>query len=132
MIFGGEKRRNEIISSTEIVTAEGQVTAGPEMPTPVSYHTISSINETTSIVTGGITYANPASPETWYFNHISQEFQPGPPLITGRERHISAYIQDHDTMEGIVAVVGGFNGGTDDVVLDSVELLKNGEWTQGK
>ena len=90
---------------------------------------IASVNETTSILSGGI----PSSKsKTWFFDHVSQQFQAGPNLITGRNRHASATIQDKVTMENIVAVVGGSgNAGT---ILDTTELLINGEseWQQGK
>ena len=131
MIFGGKKfGGSERLSSTEIVSEEGQVTPGPEMPTAVSHHEIAGVNATTSILTGGQTYANLFSPLTWYFNHVIQQFQTGPSLITGRHYHASGTIQDQETKEDIVAVVGGSksNGGT----LKSTELLLNGEWTQGK
>merc|ERR1712008_11211 len=80
------------------------------------------------ILTGGVTSgATDYSDVTWYFDHVSQEFQQGPPLITERRRHASATLQDHDTKEDIVAVVGGSNGGA----LDSAEFLRNGEWSPG-
>jgi len=129
IIFGGyDYNGSRILSTTEIVTEEGQVTPGPEMPAAVDCHSISSLDATTSIITGGITSATSSSDVTWYFDHVSQEFQQGPPLITGRSYHASATLQDHDTKEDIVAVVGGIgNGG----VLDSTEFLINGEWTPG-
>ena len=131
MIFGGKKfGGSERLSSTEIVSEEGQVTPGPEMPTAVSHHEIAGVNATTSILTGGQTNANLFSPQTWYFNHVSQEFQPGPSLITGRRGHASGTIQDQETKEDIVAVVGGYKSNADGT-LDSTELLINGEWIQG-
>ena len=132
MIFGGyEYGESGKLRSTEIISEEGQVSPGPEMPLPVYRHAIAYVNGTTSILTGGSTNANVHSPLTWYSNHVSQEFQPGPPLITGRYGHASATIQDQQNKEDIVAVVGGYNnknGG----YLDSTELLINREWIQGK
>ena len=129
IIFGGGSGK-----STEIITEQG-VSAGPEMPEAVSRHAIAVVNETTSILTGGCTdgiglerfrHLN----KTWFFNHVSQQFQTGPHLITGRYDHTSATIQDKVTMENIVAVFGGFNGAA---YLDSAELLINGEsdWQLG-
>ena len=92
---------------------------------------------------GGSIFGNPFLSETWYFNHVSQIFQPGPFLITGRYRHASATLKDQDIKENIVAVIGGYvagNFGNGDH-LDSphsgtpgrsTELLINGEWTPGK
>jgi hypothetical protein len=101
------------------------------MPEAVFKHAIAGVNETTSFITGGSTSANNFSPNTWFFNHVSQEFQAGPSLIAGRSSHASAKIQDKVTKENIVAVVGGNVGG---YWQDSTELLINGEseWQQGK
>ena len=145
IIFGGvkERHRNEaLLSSTEIITEQG-VSAGPEMPEVVMDHAIARVNETTSIISGGITSIpmityHRGSPKTWFFNHVSQQFQTGPLLITSRHSHASGTIQDHQTMENIVVVIGGWNydipNNYDDSSLDSTELLINGEleWQQGK
>ena len=131
IIFGGYDRTGSgYLSSTEIVTEEGQVTPGPEMPVAVYYHSIASLDEKTWILTGGITSTTSSTDETWFFDPVSQEFQQGPPLITGRWRHASATLQDQDTKENIVAVVGGYSFGNGDV-LDSTEFLRNGEWSPG-
>ena len=133
IIFGGYDNTRggpwATLSTTEIVTEEGQVTPGPEMPAVVWTHAIARLNETTSILTGGSTQTKSYSKLTWYFDHVSQEFRQGPSLITGRRLHASATLQDHDTKEDIVAVVGGYyiNG-----ALDSIELLRNGVWSPGK
>ena len=99
------------------------------MPEAVYQHAIASVNETTSILTGG--YISGFSAKTWFFSHVSQQFQAGPNLIYARNTHASATIQDKVTMENIVAVIGGYgNAG----YLDTTELLINGEseWQQGK
>ena len=98
------------------------------MPEASWDHAVASVNETTSILSGG--YTSGRSAKTWFFNHVSQQFQAGPSLITARRSHASATIQDKVTMENIVAVVGGFNNG----YLDTTELLINREiaWQQGK
>ena len=139
IIFGG----NDIggsgdLKSTEIITEQG-VSAGPEMPEAVFRHAVAVVNETTSILTGGLTDGRGSEAfrhldKTWFFNHVSQQFQTGPNLITGRYDHTSATIQDQVTMENIVAVIGGFKGTIPTAYLDSVELLINGEseWQQGK
>ena len=128
IIFGGyDYTGSERLNTTEIVTEEGQVTPGPEMPAAVSYHSIASLDEKTWILTGGWTSTTSSTDETWFFDPVSQEFQQGPPLIAGRRRHASATLQDQDTKENIVAVVGGYNDG----YLDSTEFLRNGEWSPG-
>ena len=99
------------------------------MPEAIQLHAIASVDETTSILTGGST-ASGTSANTWLFSHVSNQFQAGPSLLTGRYGHASSTIQDRVTKENIVAVVGGWNGG----YLDTTELLFNGEstWQQGK
>ena len=145
IIFGGwdvrVKYRRIILSSTEIITEQG-VSVGPEMPEGVFRHAVASVNETTSIISGGSTSSaitnQRGSPKTWFFNHVSQQFQTGPLLITSRHSHASATIKDHQTMENIVVVIGGWNYNNpmtyEDARLDSTELLINGEseWQQGK
>ena len=139
IIFGGnEVGGRGALKSTEIITEES-VRRGPEMPVKVFRHAVADVNETTSILTGGCTDGIGVEQfrnlnKTWFFNHVSQQFQTGPHLITGRYDHTSATMQDKVTMENIVAVFGGFKGTTPDAYLDSVELLINGEseWQQGK
>ena len=96
------------------------------MPEPNMGHAIASVNETTTILTGGQPSVV-SSAKTWFFSHVSQQFQTGPILITGRRRHASATIQDKVTMENIVAVIGGYRN-------DDTKLLIHGEseWQQGK
>ena len=128
IIFGGKDSTGSgKLSTTEIVTEEGQVTPGPEMPVAVDHHSIASLDATKWILSGGRTSTTSFTDETWFFDPVSQEFQQGPPLITGRRNHASATLQDQDTKENIVAVVGGWNGDR----LDSTEFLRNGEWSPG-
>ena len=129
IIFGGENN-SERLSSTEIITEQG-VSPGPEMPEANNYHRFARVNATTSILSGG---GNEHSRKTWFFNHISQQFQPGPLLITGRFGHASATMKDHVTKENIVAVAGGVKIPGPGSPFDSTELLINGEseWQQGK
>ena len=131
IIFGGwDSTGSGYLSTTEILTEEGQVTPGPEMPVALYYPSIASLDEKTLILTGGITSTTASTVETWFFDPVSQEFRQGPPLITGRRLHSSATLQDQDTKENIVAVVGGYSYGNGDV-LDSTEFLRNGEWSPG-
>ena len=131
IIFGGDGMHGPL-RSTEIITEQGVVSAGPDMPESIYSHCVASVNETTSILTGGSTqYISGTSAKTWFFSHVSQQFQAGPNLITDRYQHASATIQDKVTMENIVAVVGGRgNAGW----FNTTELLINGEseWKQGK
>ena len=139
MIFGGHESHHHnvtgsgILQSTEIINENGQVSQGPNMPLPVYYHTIATVNASTLIISGGQTLTPHSgmvfySPLTWYFNHVTQKFQEGPSLMEGRIWHVSGTVVDHETNENIVVVAGGYNGNP----IDSTELLKNEEWQQGK
>ena len=125
-IFGGyDKDESTTLQSSEIINIDGSSTAGPQLPTPIQRHAIASINSTVSIIIGGgiDNYSN----QTWYFNHKSQDFQPGPNLLELRWYHSSATITDQETKEKIVIVVGGYNGN----FMDTTEILSNGEWVSG-
>ena len=129
LVFGGYKLGNptNYLSSTEIITEQGGVSPGPEIPQGIAHRRLATVNATTSILTGGST-------TTWFFNHVSQQFQPGPPLNNGRYGHASGTVQDHVTKENIVVVVGGVKAHGSGAPFDSTEILINGEseWQQGK
>ena len=127
-VFGGRS-----LNTTEIIYEDGQIVQGPDMPIAVDQHAIASVNSTTSIISGGEDYccsnAHDDSP-TWYYNHVTQQFQAGPSLIVGRKYHSSGTVIDQDTKEKIVAVAGGIHG--EGEYLSSTELLIDGEWRDGK
>ena len=138
-IFGGNDGSAK--KSTEIVSDDGAVIDGPVFPTGVSSHTITSINATVSILSGGGQYDANADisyslDQTWYYNHATQEFKSGPTLLEKRNNHASATIIDKITNAKIPVVSGGItmagNSGNNYVILDSTELLIHGEWQAGK
>ena len=128
-IFGGrDYDTSTTLQSSEIVKEDGSSTEGPQLPTPTYLHAIASINSTVSIITGGRTNAYTYTDKTWYYNHASQEFQPGPTLLEARYRHSSGSVTDQETKEKMTIIAGGdgSNG-----YLDSTEILLNGEWMAG-
>ena len=138
-IFGGNDGSAK--KSTEIVSDDGAVIDGPVFPTGVSSHTITSINATVSILSGGYQYdainnIEYSLDQTWYYNHATQEFKPGPTLLEKRNNHASATIIDKITKANVPVVSGGVtkagNSGNSHVILDSTELLIHGEWQAGK
>ena len=60
---------------------------GPDMPEPLEAHAIAAVNVSTFIISGGRSNTNIFSPVTWYFNHVTQEFQQGPSLMEERWWH---------------------------------------------
>ena len=138
-IFGGNDGSAK--KSTEIVSDDGAVIDGPVFPTGVSSHTITSINATVSILSGGYQYdainnIEYSLDQTWYYNHATQEFKPGPTLLEKRNNHASATIIDKITKANVPVVSGGVTKAGDSsnsrVILDSTELLIYGEWQAGK
>ena len=127
-IFGGYDG-SVILQTSELIGIDGWVEYGPELPTVVESHAITSINSTVSILSGGWTSANYYSPLTWYFNHETNIFFPGPSLLEGRRDHGSATYVDKVTKAEIPIVTGGKV--SDDVYLDSTELLINEQWQSG-
>ena len=119
---------NKIHSSTDYIPKKFSSNE-PILPEPVERHAIISINDTTSMLIGGYTTYNFYSRKTYYFNHHSQIWNDGPSLMNGRCYHTAGLIMDHVTHTQHIAVVGGYNN----EVLDSVELLLNGEtqWKKG-
>ena len=130
-IFGGfDRSTSTILQSSEIVKEDGTPTEGPQLPTPMHLHAIGSINSSVSIINGGIPTANTYTDKTWYFNHATWEFQPGPNLLKPRIFHSSATITDQESKEKIVVVAGGqtYSG----QYMNTPEFLINGEWEAGK
>ena len=107
--------------TTELISIDGGVEYGPELPETVMSHAITSINSIMSILSGGAIENNH---RTRYFNHETNVFSSGPSLLKGRYSHGSATVVDKVTKAKIPIVTGGWNGGR----LDSTELLINGQW----
>ena len=135
-IFGGrEEETNTILQSSEIVKEDGSSTEGPQLPANISAHAIASINSTVSIITGGLTvnaYPNNYSDKTWYFNHATQEFQPGPNMLEARTGHTSGTIIDQESKEKMVIIAGGESSAWPPGLRDSTDILLNGQWVTGR
>ena len=129
-IFGGYNGNtaSKRLSSSEIISIEGGVESGPDMADNIEYHAITTINATTSILSGGLNLDGSTISKTWYYNHETQVFTDGPKLQEGRQRHGSATIRDRNNSLRIPIVTGGSNG---DNTLNSTELLINGKWQTG-
>ena len=90
-IFGGfgEGAR---LKTTEIVSANGVVSYGPNMTTELSGHAITNLNKTLSIISGGYTNSRYSTSQTFYYNHKTRQFSDGPTLLQARYSHASATI----------------------------------------
>ena len=129
-VFGGTYGSSRS-KTTELISIDGGVEYGPELPKAVERHAIISITSKVSLLSGGTTDIY-YSPLTWYFNHETNVFSSGPSLLQGRNNHGSATVVDKVTKAKIPIVTGG-RGYLDlsHVDLDSTELLINGQWQSG-
>jgi hypothetical protein len=128
-LFGGGDGSGPLQTS-EIISMDGGVEYGPELPEAVNSHAITSINSTTSLLSGGVTSATGYLPLTWFFDHETNIFSSGPSLLQGRRRHGSATCVDKVTKEKIPMVAGGHSN-VAGVYIQSTELLINGMWQSG-
>ena len=81
-IMGGRNKSGRLASS-EILNGNRSV-EGPNLPEKMYRHAITNVNGTTSILSGGDTFAASYSNRTWYYDHERQSFTPGPPLKQAR------------------------------------------------
>ena len=134
-VFGGTSDMYvKGLQTSEIISIDGGVEYGPELPLPwsttVFEYAITAINTTVSILSGGIDVSNYGpSAKTWYYNHETKLFSSGPSLLEARYAHDSATCVDKVTNDRIPVVTGGKSkqaGGE-----DSTEQLINGEWQPG-
>jgi hypothetical protein len=123
-VFGGYVNGSRS-KTTELISIDGGVEYGPELPEAVQSLAITSITSTVSLLSGG--WTDSRSPLTWYFNHETNVFSSGPSLLQERSSHGSATVVDKVTKAKIPMVTGGYNNG----YLDSTELLINGIWQSG-
>ena len=138
-VFGGIDVTNDIFPYKPSVTGEYinlQNNTGPrpfiQMPEAIACHTVTQINESTSLIIGGWTNRTYNSKRTYYFNSYNNEWKIGPELLEGRLFHGAGVITDHDTCKKHVVVAGGINGWG--WYLNSVELLnteENTKWING-
>ena len=126
-VFGGYVTGSKLQTS-EMISIDGGVEYGPNLPFAVTSHAITSINATVSILSGGGTF-NSYSPLTWYFNHETGAFSSGPSLLSGRRGHGSATNVDRVTKAKTAIITGGYKGLG--VYLNSTEMLINGQWQPG-
>ena len=139
-VFGGRNFNSSYLQTTETINVDGEVKDGPDLPIGVRCHAMTAINDTVSLLSGGITNASSAivtvygqksaTAKTWFYNHYTEAFTSGPDLLEGRSYHGSATNVDKVTNAKIAVVTGGYGNG-DVLGLDSTELLINGQWKSG-
>ena len=128
-VFGGHDGL-WTLQTSEIINVDGEIRDGPDLPTALWQHAMSKINDTVSLLSGGLTHQwiNTASAQTWFYNHETEAFTSGPDLMVGRHAHGSAMIVDKITNAKIAVVTGGYHYPN---YFDSTEMLINGQWQTG-
>ena len=117
------------IASTEYMTVSGKM-PGPDLPMDLHGHAMVAINRTCSMVIGGAEwYSWDFSASTYYYDHNGDEWINEHSLMQARFNHAAGIVTDEVTDEHFIAVTGGegYSG-----YFDSTEILKDGEWVQGK
>ena len=130
-VFGGHNGITQpALQTTELISIDGSVELGTDLPTAVKFHAMTFFNSSVSILSGGWTKVPHAisSPLSWYFNHETQAFSSGPSLLKPRHSHGSATCVDKVTQEKIPIVAGGMYWND---FLKSTEMLINGIWQSG-
>ena len=117
-ITGGVEEYSGSQKGVQLVSANGNVLEGPEMPANMSRHCAVAISDKAVLVVGGyvsnINYSN----KTNIYDFKSKTWNPGPEITNGREYHACATFEKDE--KSIVYVVGGFNESV--INLDSVEF----------
>ena len=112
--------------TSEFVTLEGSE-VGPPLPKVLGNHAMAKINESYSIVVGGI--SSGISDETYFYDHEAKEWLDGPNLIQKRAWHGVGIAIDEERNESLIIVTGGHDFMN---YKGSTEVLINNEWTYGK
>ena len=130
-ITGGmDKDLNLMHSSSEFIQAgKNNSVAGTDLPRPLHYHAMVVVEKDLTMVIGGLSLNGTADSEiTYYYDHSSNQWTLGPPLITRRHGHAAFILTDEVSSKNIIMVAGGFYGES----LNSTEILKDGKWIKGR
>jgi len=125
VIFGGIGAKY----SMETINGNGQSTGTASLPADIYDHAMVKVDDTRSMMIGGLLNGRISSKQTWFYSHKNKEFTPGPQLKEERWQHTAGLVTDKQTGEKIIIV----SGGRDDRYhnLKSTELLIDGSWQQG-
>jgi len=116
------------LNSTEKIKSDGTVIPGPQMPMPLRYHAMTTINKTYSMVFGGESSGISASKKTFWFNKLTSKWSDGPNLNIGRRLLAAGIVTDDVTNEEFVIVSGG-DEGVGSINLKSTEILMDNKWS---
>ena len=131
-ITGGQNE-NGPLDTTECINST-TMSSGVSLPEPTFGHVITKLNDTTSFLIGG--YTTKPTNKTFYFNHETKKWMPGPDLNEPRFLHTPEIIKDSVTHMEHVVIAGGskqLKYNDPDYYTNSVEILFNNEtkWSKG-
>ena len=137
-LTGGHSGHAQYITkSTEFIKPDKNLPK-IDLPEPIYSHTITYLNDTTSILIGGcvsISDTPVISDKTYFFNHLDNTWTNGASLLKGRREHTAGVIKDLGNDREHIVVVGGRVRFNTNVYLstDSVEIMLSGTnvWTEG-
>ncbi len=116
------------LRTTEMVSASGIVSSGPNLPEQREDHCLVKINVTTAMLIGGSDSGGSGgeiSTKTWFYHIRSGQWRNGPELSTGRIIQSCGLLNDKGNGHRIVVVTGGWRafyqttGSTELLDLDS-------------
>ena len=128
---GTDMALNLIHSSSEFIqTGKNHSVAGSSLPRPLHRHAMVALENDLTMVIGGVSLNGPDNSNvTYLYDHSSQQWTFGPPLITGRYGHAAFLVTDEVTDENMIIVAAGAQ---DLEVLNSTEILHDDKWIEGK
>ena len=120
-----------IHSSSEFIqTGKNHSVAGSSLPRPLHWHAMVAVENDLTMVIGGVSLNGPDNSNvTYIYDHSSQQWTFGPPLITGRYGHAAFLVTDEVSDENMIIVAAG---AWYLEVLNSTEILHDDKWIEGK
>ena len=121
------------ITSEIVNIVDGKVATSVMLPLYIGDHCLVQVTSDLFLLIGGIgggLNEQNISDETWWFSIGTFGWSKGPKLNQARRNHACVVFKDLTTNNTVVAVVGGSNSTTSDL-LDSVEVFDGKSWKYG-
>ena len=138
-ILGGEGDINSERTSEYFSPSNGSIEYGPDLPIGLCRHAAIKINDTTSMLIGGVDTENEGdSAKTWFYSHLTEQWIDGPDLLEARSTLAVGLIMDSMTQELLIVVTGGYEYSNYNDYLKSIEILNldiyvdQNTWKSGK
>ena len=128
LFVAGGWNGDDRLSSTEFISSEGMVTAGPDLPSPRSRHCMTKLPSGRIVIIGG--YPSSVGKSVIEFDPITNSFNELPSLSTERYDLACAVFKSPFHNERLVLLAaGGYYEATAEL-LDYTQT--NAKWTQSK